>query len=698
MPRIFFKQLTDPALKRLYKFVLKRMIGRFLAADELDLDQLDVHLRSGRLELCDLLLNAEVLNAELCEAQGLPFKVKKGYLGSVRVAISYANIMSESCLVEIDDIEIILVPLDKEEAQTRQSFTAEETQETEEKAEKKPTTPEPVDEISQEGLDFVASWIEQVTSKIKVTLSNICLRLETGEQHNGRDVALLCKLQWAQFTDESASEVQSVYGRSSLDHSSGMYGSQTMSGGMQSMAASTLFGISQKGIKFRGVSMDLHLSSDEEGEEDQWTERRRTEYTDMVLHPFLSSDPNKQCYIQVKLSHYEALEAPAMDADIFFHSIRVVLQPQYFSELGKIVDAFSTDPVKLNAHNFEDRYSSAAMFKSICDDRPAWMTGNDDDEDDGEDGTLNLSFKEFQRIEQILLQYRNTQDELQNAQRLKNPSEGNTTLGNGQLPFKMRKLSAAESVESIGLSDLEEEDDGFFECETGLASSIAPGSSLENSSMMGQSIYASARYGFDEKETDSKHDDRSQLSRSTTATQNRSSYRVQARVKLHLLECECVLLYDDLPDDEDEEEEEDEDSLSERENEGLMTDSRFLRAPVRPTKSLPSVDGLERLELSFKDIIFSGLAYSHYSVLAFTIGKFTITEKTLPRMSLDAEEEESAMVSTCVLKLAETSPVSGRRVNLSANLSAQLRIDFEPESEDGTPVAISSLGIERIVS
>eukprot|EP00644_Phytophthora_capsici_P016491 jgi/Phyca11/536388/estExt2_fgenesh1_pg.C_PHYCAscaffold_520036 len=217
----FFKQLTDPALKRLYKFVLKRMIGRFLT-DELDLDQLDVHLRSGRLELCDLLLNADVLNAELCEAQGLPFKVKKGYLGSVRVAISYASIMSESCLVEIDDIEIILVPLDPDEVQTRQSFTGnpEERQDkVEQKAEQKTIPPEPVDEISQEGLDFVASWIEQVTSKIK-----------TGEQHNGRDVALLCKLQWAQFTDESASEVQSVYGRSSLDHPSGMYGSQTMGG------------------------------------------------------------------------------------------------------------------------------------------------------------------------------------------------------------------------------------------------------------------------------------------------------------------------------------------------------------------------------------------------------------------------------------------------------------------------------------
>ncbi|KAE9360772.1 hypothetical protein PF008_g1678 [Phytophthora fragariae] len=693
----FLKQLTDPALKRLYKFVLKRMIGRFLAADELDLDQLDVHLRSGRLELCDLLLSADVLNAELCEAQGLPFKVKKGYLGSVRVAISYANIMSESCLVEIDDIEIVLVPLDQDEARSRDSGERAEEQEQEQeenKAEhKKPATPEPVDEISQEGLDFVASWIEQVTSKIKITLSNICLRLETGEQHNGRDVALLCKLQWAQFTDESASEVQSVYGRSSLDHPAGMYGSQTMGGGMQSMAASTLFGISQKGVKFKGISMDLHLSSEEEGEEDRWTERRRTDYGDMVLHPFLASDPNKQCYIQVKLSHYEALEAPSMDADVFFHSIRIVLQPQYFPELGTLVDAFSADPAKLNAHHFEDRYTSAAMFKSICDDRPAWMTGSDDGEADGNGGALNLSFKEFQRIEQLLIQYRQTQDELQKAQRRNNSIEADS-MPSGSPFIKGRKLSAAESVESIGLSDLEDEDDGFFECETGLASSIAPGASLESSSMMGQSMYASARYDFDDNESEGKRDDRSQLSWSTTAAQNRAARRVQSRVKVHLLECECVLLYDDLPDDDEEDEQGDEDSLlSEQEDEASMTDSRFLRAPVRSTKPLPPVDGLERLELSFKDIIFSSLAYSQYSLLAFTIGKFTITEKTLPRMSLDAEEDEAAMLSTCVLEFADTSPVSGRRVGLSANLSAQLRIDFEPRPEDGTPAAISSLGV-----
>ncbi|CAH0519484.1 unnamed protein product [Peronospora belbahrii] len=685
----FFKQLTDPALKRLYKFVLKRMIGRFLAADELDLDQLDVHLRSGRLELCDLLLNADVLNTELCEAQGLPFKVKKGYLGSVRVSISYASIMSESCLVEIDDIEIILVPLDKHETQEiRRNDLAlnaalQQNQEDSGRQERKPMMTEVVDEVSQEGLDFVASWIEQVTSKIKVTLSNICLRLETGEMHNGRDVALLCKLQWAQFMDESTSEVQNSYGRSSLDHDL-----QATDGRMQSMAASTLFGISRKGIKFRGVSMDLHLSSEEENGEDRWNERRRTNDSDMILHPFVASDPSKQCYIQVKLSHYEALEVPAMDADVFVRSVRVVLQPQYFLELEKIVDAFSTDPVKLNAYHFEDRYIST-MFQSICDDRPGWMTGSDDGENDGGGGALNLSLKEFQRIEQLLLQYRQTQDELKNARRRRSSTEEKTTPAEGKVSIDVGKLSLAESVESHGLSDIEDDDDdGFFECESGLASSIAPGASFESLSAMGQSMYASARYGFDESEI---NDDRSQLSSSTIAAQSRAARRLQSRIKFHLLECECIVLYDDLPDDDDDENKEREDTLVKHNDGGSMTDSYVSRIPVKPTKTLPCVDGLERLEFSFKDVIFSSLAYSQYLLLAFTIGKFTITEKTLPRMSLDAEENEAAMLSACVLKCVDVSPVSGQRANLTANLSAQVRIDFDVVGE--TSAGIASLGV-----
>ena len=52
------------ASKRLYKFILKRLIGKFLA-DDLDFDQLDVKPMSGEVQLSDLALNVDLLNEAL---------------------------------------------------------------------------------------------------------------------------------------------------------------------------------------------------------------------------------------------------------------------------------------------------------------------------------------------------------------------------------------------------------------------------------------------------------------------------------------------------------------------------------------------------------------------------------------------------------------------------------------------------------
>lgn len=688
----FFKHLTDPALKRLYKFVLKRMIGRFLAADELDLDQLDVHLRSGRMELCDLLLNADVLNAELCEPAGLPFRVKKGYLGSVRVAISYANIMSESCLVEVDDIEIVLVPVEKYEREEMErmereaaaqsasgSGRAQQTNASANVSDKATQDTEPIDEVSQEGLDFVASWIEQVTSKIKVTLSNICLRLETGEQYNGRYVALVCRLEWAQLTDESAAEVQSVYGRSSFDHPAGMYGSQTL-GGAQSMAASSLFGISQKGIKFRGITMDLHLSSDDDGIDEPLAAQLDT----LVVHPFMDSDRTRQCYVQVKVSHYDALEAPTVDADIFFHSIRMVIQPQHFPEFGKLIDAFFAGSQGGTTHSHDAAFGSASMYQSVCESRPKWLIDEaacGDTETTADGAGVDLSYKEFQRIEQLLTQYRQTHEDLMRMSRRTTSDAQRPTALEGST-IQLRKLSLAESVESVGLSDLDDEDD-FFECETGAAGSVMMGGSgaFGSSSMMGQSMYASARYDPDDSAEEEKDE---VLSRSTIGGPSRASRQLQNRVKLHLLEFQIVLLYDDLPDDDDE--------LDECNEELGLSDSQRPAAPGR-LKPLPSVDGQERLEIVFKDVICSSLMYSGYTIVTLTIGTLEVAEKILPRMSLDIVEDESAMLTTWILKFADYSPATGRKVHLSANLSVQVRLDMKNE-EQGSAVSALSVQIK----
>jgi|LauGreStaDraftv2_3_1035109.scaffolds.fasta_scaffold819180_1 hypothetical protein len=54
----------DWLLKRFLQFILKKCLGRYLRTD-LDLEQLDVKLASGCLELKNVLINCEALNSDL---------------------------------------------------------------------------------------------------------------------------------------------------------------------------------------------------------------------------------------------------------------------------------------------------------------------------------------------------------------------------------------------------------------------------------------------------------------------------------------------------------------------------------------------------------------------------------------------------------------------------------------------------------
>lgn len=59
-----FSGLSDFFLRKAFKFALKRNLGKYLAS-ELDLNQLDVQLGQGTIELRQLLLNCAELNEQL---------------------------------------------------------------------------------------------------------------------------------------------------------------------------------------------------------------------------------------------------------------------------------------------------------------------------------------------------------------------------------------------------------------------------------------------------------------------------------------------------------------------------------------------------------------------------------------------------------------------------------------------------------
>ena len=59
-----FSGLSDFFLRKAFKFVLKRNLGRYLAS-ELDFNQLDVQLGQGTIKLRQLLLNCTELTDQL---------------------------------------------------------------------------------------------------------------------------------------------------------------------------------------------------------------------------------------------------------------------------------------------------------------------------------------------------------------------------------------------------------------------------------------------------------------------------------------------------------------------------------------------------------------------------------------------------------------------------------------------------------
>ncbi|CAM0913916.1 unnamed protein product [Alopecurus aequalis] len=90
-------------MKRMCKAVLKKGLGDLFLGD-LDLDQLDLQLTQGTLQLTDLALNAEFINAQLSR---FPFMVKEGSIKSLLVKFP---LQLKSCEIVVEDLELVLAP------------------------------------------------------------------------------------------------------------------------------------------------------------------------------------------------------------------------------------------------------------------------------------------------------------------------------------------------------------------------------------------------------------------------------------------------------------------------------------------------------------------------------------------------------------------------------------------------------------
>ncbi|KAL1290521.1 hypothetical protein HN51_059004 [Arachis hypogaea] len=92
------------ALKRVFKFFLKKKLGQFIHGD-VDLDQLDVQLTQGTIQLTDLALNVDFINAKLGKTASLI--VKEGSIGYLLVKMPWSG---KGCEVEVNELELVVSP------------------------------------------------------------------------------------------------------------------------------------------------------------------------------------------------------------------------------------------------------------------------------------------------------------------------------------------------------------------------------------------------------------------------------------------------------------------------------------------------------------------------------------------------------------------------------------------------------------
>lgn len=89
--------------KRLLSYILKRTLGHLVKGGQLDLDQIDAGIGSGRVEIRNVQLDAQAVQNLLPE---LPVSFQTGEIGRISVQLPLPNIWSGELTVTVTDVKV----------------------------------------------------------------------------------------------------------------------------------------------------------------------------------------------------------------------------------------------------------------------------------------------------------------------------------------------------------------------------------------------------------------------------------------------------------------------------------------------------------------------------------------------------------------------------------------------------------------
>ena len=312
----WFGLLEWPA-KRFYKFVLRRILGDFLAHD-LDVDQLDVQLAAGVLELKNVQLNVALVNNHLAH---LPLKLQNGFLASVKASIPWRHLLKEPCRLHLCGVHLQFVPNatppDSETNETNAPNPAKTTTK-EAEAEKQK---EKEEEEKDDGFLLLSKFVEQVVSQIELVIDNARFSIVT---NSGSLVAFLPSLQ---LLDAASPAVASAPQQQPLLRYQKMvrfHGFRIESKDIESKDVKS--GMESKGIE----SKDNEESGGGEEKDESETKEREREEEATIMHGDIAQD----CVIELKLN-LNPLETmlPAVDCVCMIESLHALVDPNQLSRL-----------------------------------------------------------------------------------------------------------------------------------------------------------------------------------------------------------------------------------------------------------------------------------------------------------------------------------------------------------------------------
>ena len=120
--------------------------------------------------LTDLRVNAAAVNAAL--GSGSPVRLLEGAVATVKVTVSYAEILTKSCVIELAGLALHVQPVDQSGAPPTPPPAAVAA------APPPPVPPAPVDtddDAASEGLDMLAGWVETIVSRIRVCATDVVM-------------------------------------------------------------------------------------------------------------------------------------------------------------------------------------------------------------------------------------------------------------------------------------------------------------------------------------------------------------------------------------------------------------------------------------------------------------------------------------------------------------------------------------------